>query len=338
MTASVGLNMPADARLAPQFGALLGAKWLRVVLKPEYDLTPWILDAHGRGMSVLGVIARESLAGPYDETAALYKDRYGDLFEALQPGNEPDHYSPSSWTMLPDDLNNLLAAFNQHFPDAVIVGPGLVSGNPHYLDAVDLDLVDYVALHPYGRRPNDDFEWQGTPGNFGTVSELLDAYDYHDVRYWITEIGVSSIEVSQTFQARYCEAVLTTLARDPRVENAMWFASDDAQVAEFGLYDDQGNPKPAAAAFIRAAGAIPIPDPEPIPMALPTEVFKRMWQSHLHDAEFHPSFGIEKFWMEHYKELGAVTDISEYRQGKNAYRTFVGGVIHWHDDTGAKIA
>lgn len=74
---------------------------------------------------------------------------------------------------------------------------------------------------------------------------------------------------------------------------------------------------------------------------VPIPVFKEMWQAHLGtSAEFHPNFGVEKFWMqgENYKKLGACTSTKEHRVGKDAWRSFVGGVIHWHDDIGAEIA
>jgi hypothetical protein len=294
----IGLNFPADARLSSQFGALMGSDWLRVVLKPEFDLNAWLNDVHGRGMKGLGVIARESLYAPdatpdqgagrlsypewlesianasgmpsesaemaheamsYNDAAQFYSERYGDKFDAIQAGNEADHVSPSSWTMTPDDLNSLLYAVNMHFPKSIVVGPGLVSGHPHYLDAVDLDLVDAIAVHPYGQRPygcTDD--WAGLPGNFGTVTDLLASYAYHNKPIWVTEVGLSTTECSHDMQARYCEAILKTL--QGVVPVAFWFCADDAMVPEFGLYDDQGRPKPSAAAFIRASGGA---HPEP---------------------------------------------------------------------------
>ena len=254
----IGLNGPADMRLAPQFYAMLGARWIRVVLKPEYDLTPWITEAHRLGLKVLGVIARESLVNDsYNDTAAMYSARYGHMLSAVQAGNESDHSSESSWTMEPSDLNDLLAAVNLHWANTTIVGPGLVSGNPHYLDAVDLDLVDAIACHPYGRFPNTTEDWSETPGHFGTVAQLLDSYRYHGKRLWVTEWGVSTDQVSEEFQSRYVEAMMKSLKLRSDVEVQCYFCADDNMVPEFGLFDDQGNQKPAAAAFIRAANSIP---------------------------------------------------------------------------------
>lgn len=257
----IGLNFPADGRVNPQFGALLGAKWLRVVLKPDVDLTDWIARTHARGIQVLGLIARESLSGSYNDTAQMYSDRYGNSLDALQCGNEADHESPSSWTMTPDDLNSLLAAFNMHFGLAEIVGPGLVSGHPEYLDNVDLDLLDGIAVHPYGQRPNNVEDWAELPGNFGSVAGLLDSYRYHEKPIWVTEVGVSTKECTEAFQARYCEAILKSLSLRSDVPAAFWFCADDQMVPEFGLYGYHDNPKPSAAAFMRAAKEQPLPAP-----------------------------------------------------------------------------
>lgn len=229
----IGINFPADMRLSPGFAQLLGARWIRVVLLPHVDLTEWIQEAHRRGLKVLGVIARESLDPNFEAfayTAAMYAERYGSTLDAIQGGNEADHESPSSWTMEQGQLNNLLFAINQHFPETTIVGPGLVSGNPHYLDAVDLDLIDYVAVHGYGTRPSNIGDWSELPGNFGTIGELLDRYRYHGKNFWLTEIGLSTHEVSEEFQARYLEEWFKAVKLRTDVETAFWFCADDNQV------------------------------------------------------------------------------------------------------------
>lgn len=343
MSGLPGLNFPADMRLAPQLGAGLGARVLRVVLLPGVDLNPWIDDAHERGLSALGVIANESLHDGDEnlssvQAARLYAARYGDTLEYLQVGNEPDHVSASSWTMSPETLNHLMMVFGVEFPDTPIICGGMADGRPEYLDALDPDLYDLVGVHPYGQRPDDDEDWSSTPGNFGNVQELLPRYVQHSggKRIAITEVGVSTREVSEAFQARYIEAMVGTLRAMPEVEMAIVFCADDEMVPEFGLFRADGSPKPSAAAFMRATR-----QEEEVPvMALPIPVYQRIWQAHLPDAEFHPTFGIEKFWMaeDRWKQLGAVTDLGEYREGRKAWRTFVGGAIEWDDSTGAKIA
>lgn len=259
-----GLNVPRDGSIPAQTAAFLGARWLRVVLLPDVDLTPWIEDAHARKLKVLGVIARESLVGRYDETAFLYAARYGNL-DAVQGGNESDHHSPSSWDMEPSDLNDLLAAINLHFPHTPIVGPGLVSGNPHYLDAVDLDLVDAISVHPYGRWPNNQ-DWSELPGGFGSIAGLLDAYRYHGKPIWITELGVSTHQVSAEFQARYVSECVKSLKLRTDVPVVCWFALHDHD--GFGLQRDDGSLKPSATAFLTASGHHSEPEPMPILKAI----------------------------------------------------------------------
>ena len=344
MSALPGLNGPADARLDPNFYALLGSRVVRFVLKPDVDLNPWIDEAHGRGLSMLGVIANESMGGMTSVGAArFYRERYGDTLEYLQVGNEPDHVSPSSWTMSPQVLNHFMAVFSVEFPDTPIICGGMADGRPEYLDELDPDLYDIVGVQCYGQRPNDSEDWSETPGNFGNVQRLLPLYVQHSggKPVAVTEIGLSTKEVSRAFQARYVGSMLTTLMSLPYCVLAIIFCADDAMVPEFGLFDENGNPKPSAAAFMRAAGPIvkPEPEPEPILMALPIPIYRQMWQAHMPTASFQETWGVEKFWMEQdrWKKLGAVTSMTEYRKGKEAWRTFVGGVIHWNDDTGGEL-
>jgi hypothetical protein len=258
----LGLNAPADMRLAPNFFAMLGARWIRVVLLPDVDLTPWIQDAHSRGLKVLGVIARESIDNmSFSEAAKLYSNRYGQSLSALQCGNEPDHESESSWTMTQSELNGLLATFDRIMEPDLLVGPGLVSGDPHWLDSVDTEnLMSAIAVHPYGQRPDNLQDWSETPGNFGVVGSLLDSYRYHNRPIWVTEVGVSTTQVSHAFQARYTEAMLKALKLRSDVPVVTWFCADDAMVKEFGLYDINGSPKVAATSFMKVAGA---QEPEP---------------------------------------------------------------------------
>ena len=74
-------------------------------------------------------------------------------------------------------------------------------------------------------------------------------------------------------------------------------------------------------------------------MTLPEAVYRTMWLAHLSSAEWHPIYGVEKLWMQdgNWQKLGAVTSKAEHRVGKEVWRTFVGGVIYWHDDTGGKV-
>jgi len=259
--AEIGLNFPGDMRLSPHFAAAVRSRWLRVVLLPDVDLTTWIDEAHELGIKIIGAVARESIGEmTYEQAAEHYAELYDGRLDALQVGNESDHDSSSSWVMTPAELNALLLVFNEAFGfEILIIGPGLVSGLPGYLLEVNLDLVDAIAVHPYGQRPNDSEDWSELPGNFGNVNDLLDGYAQFDRPIWITEVGVSTTECSETFQARYCMAMLSTLKQRTDVPVVCWFCADDAMVPKFGLFEVE--PKLAVAAFIEAAEEDPVPAP-----------------------------------------------------------------------------
>ena len=384
MAASPGLNFPADGRLAPEFGGFLYAHWERVVLKPEIDLNAWIATAHTVGLKVLGVVAKESLGIKsdderwtmeqwlqsiadasgiptssqidgdltFDQAALLYSNRYGESLDGIQCGNESDHKSPSSWNLEPQDLNRLLVAFRAMFPNTTLVGPGLVSGQPGYLDSVSLDVLDAICIHPYGQRPNNAESWDELPGNFGTVDSLLDSYAYHGKRIWVTEVGVSTDQVSEAFQAHYCERIMQTLLSRADVDVAMWFCADDQMVSGFGLYGDHHNPKPSAAAYMRAAKAVPEPkeEPEPKPKepivdheAVLNICLQDIWQAATikppsKAVEFNPDTALAKHWRDHIADMGPACGPERYTDSGHAYQGFVGGVWKWSPDNGVEKA
>lgn len=181
----------------------------------------------------------ESLNGEmsFDEAAELYEDRYGDKLDAWQVGNESDHVSPSSWTLAPDDVNRLATAFRGRLPMKKIVGPGLVSGDPGYIRGLDLRLFDGLAVHGYGQRPGGSAnDWGELPGNFGVLGDLFDRYK-DEMRamgrvlpIWATEIGVSTHEVSEEFQARYCGAIMNAIKARSDTVAGFWFCLGDWMV------------------------------------------------------------------------------------------------------------
>ena len=230
----VGVNV--DSRLGFRAAdiAAPGVTWVRTVITPHDDLGPWIEDCHAHGLKVLGVIARESFrrGWTYKSAARYYNRFYGPgthspTFGAFQIGNEPDLRSPSSWMMRPERLNRLLRAFRTEMPGAQIIGPGLASGQASYLDGVSLGEFDFLGVHGYGQRPNDTEDWSDLPGNFGYIGDLLDTYARFGKKIWMTEIGLSTDQVSEPFQARYLSAMLDTISRRSDVEALLWFVWSD---------------------------------------------------------------------------------------------------------------
>lgn len=262
--------------------------------------------------------------------------------------NEWDGTGYESSTNAADAVNIVAQLCREIFGDNQLIAHGsIVTGQPERLTELDWTHVNFAAMDEYTKTaPGHEHE---PPG--GSVLNLSQYRAVLPMRVGmvIPEIGLSSNQCAEDEQAAYCESVLSYARTLPDLALIDWFCFHGYN--GWGLVDEHGNPKPAYEAYRRASMAPTTPPVDPpteppvepptggtTPMALPTAVYERVWKAHLPDAEFHPTFGVEKFWMDHYKELGAVTDLTEYREGKIAYRTFVGGVIVWNDDTGASIA
>lgn len=276
---------------------------------------------------------------PVSDQLEYYAEQWNTLPHIINIWNEWKGTGGFEESPLPAQVVNGIARLTREcFGDRQLLAHGsIVDGQASSLQALEWTHVNFADVHEYTKvAPN----YYGPPGG-----EVLDLQKYRDVLpshvgIIISEIGMSSDEPGEAAQAVYLESIMRHCISLDDLYLVSWFAFHPYN--GWGIINLDGVPKPAYWSYQRAAATyvdlFPDPEPEPISMALPTEVYKRMWQSHLPAAEFHPTFGIEKFWMEHYKELGAVTDLQEYRQGKDAYRTFVGGAVHWNDDTGAKIA
>ncbi len=296
-----GINGTGDGEISPESIAGINSDWERLVLLPHFDLREYIARCHARGIKALGLIARESLSIPlpserwpyeqwlsslgsahsltgvavsrsdgvmsYNDAASFYADRYGDVLDAWQIGNESDHVSPSSWTLSHSELNWLLLEFRQRLERAFIVGPGLVSGDAEWARGIDLRLINALAVHGYGQRPyGSDHDWDGLPGNFGVITELFDRYAsviQGSKSIWATEFGLSTTETSELMQARYIGETVKTLNEymSSRGGVAFAFCMGDWMVPEFGLYRADGTPKAAAYAFRQASPAVHQPEP-----------------------------------------------------------------------------
>jgi hypothetical protein len=260
--AGVGLNLSSDGRYDPSVLAATGARWVRVVAQPHVDLTDWMQRCRATGLKVLLVLASESFAGlPNWSTATeAYRIRYGGLIDAIQAGNEADHVSGSSWSMKPADLSRLIKTVRLSFPTTTLVASGMVSGNPAYLDNVDLGPADFIAVHPYGQRAEPT--WPSAGWGFGYVGSLLDAYARHGKKVWVTEVGLPvDGGTTETFQADYCGRMLRTLSARPDVPVVCWFAYHP-DVPGFGLIREDGSKRPAWQMFKSVAVSQPAPPVE----------------------------------------------------------------------------
>lgn len=266
---ALGVNVDPRMGTDPAEVAAAGAGWVRSVLFAEPDLSGWLQCCDNAGLRVLAVVARESLYRPsepipmaFEEAAALYAARYAGLMHAWQPGNEPDIDSPASWTMAPAELNELLRAFRSALPDGHIVGPGLASGAASYLEGIDLDLVDAIAVHPYGQRP--DPEWPRANWGFSYVRDLLGAYRAYGKPIWVTEFGGPLGDFAGARErGEYYGRMAARLAAEPDVRVAFAFCWSDAMVPGFGLLDANG-PTPALISFRQAAERLVLSPPAAI--------------------------------------------------------------------------
>lgn len=204
------------------------------------------------GMDPLPIFARESF--PLPETNWIgqieaWKVGLPDI-RYWQIGNEADQESASSWTLPEAEFSELLAAGRHALGvSKFLIAGGMVSGQPGYLDGVDLGPVDAIAVHPYGQRPSHLFpraDW-----GFGTLTQLLARYRRFRKPLWITEYGAPVVQF-QTASERgeYYGRMIATSA-ELECAAILPFKWEDAGVPGFGITGT-----PAAAAVSDAIRAL----------------------------------------------------------------------------------
>lgn len=212
--ARLGTNIRADGHIPRDLIQRMGARTVRIVASSRHDVQGYLTDLRVAGIRVWMVLARESFDGFASQAngIAFYADRYRALVDMWEVGNEPDIVSESSWTLAHGSFSRLIATAREVLgPAAQLCAGGLASGHPGWLGGADpswmtearkngqepptpadyelaehgkpvrLDLVNGVAVHPYGQAPGLPFpfvpEWY-----FGRVTGLLSNY-----RSWIDQ-------------------------------------------------------------------------------------------------------------------------------------------------------
>lgn len=221
--ASLGMNVARDGTSSLDLVRSLGATWIRIVAMPDVDLTAYFRRCRVLGIRIMLVLAHES-GGDY----AAYQRSYGGLVDCVQVGNEPDLTSPSSWTMTAIELASLGRQARQTFGSMPIVTAGLASGHPEWLTGVDLSWADTIAFHPYGKTPSET--WPHPGWGTGVMGPLVDGYAAFGKPLIVSEIGLSTDEVTEEFQAEYLSRCFDYLNQRGDVAVMFWFCLSDTMV------------------------------------------------------------------------------------------------------------
>jgi hypothetical protein len=266
--AQIGTNIgfkPTPDRLA-LLDQVPNVRALRWPLRLESDDT-WLIQALlTRGILPWVVLDHDALGSDATNNLREYARRYESLGVVWEVGNEPDIESPSSWTMSQDVFSGLLTLARMVLGDeAYIVAGGLASGQPDWLDTVNLSRVNAVAVHPYGKWPTNLPVREGW--GFGPVTPLLQAYrdkldsmGHASLTLHVTEYGAPYNELQGAYP-KYVRDMTATLATSSLVGYALQFCLTDRDVDQFGLFDVEGRRR----ADLDAPAPVPAPAPTPPP-------------------------------------------------------------------------
>lgn len=254
-----------------------GVTGIRLVLTQEYDLTFYYQQAQMLGLSVLGVLARESFHDqPREPILADYADRYSKYLNLVQAGNEPDIDSSSSWTMTKQQYVELGVQTAKAFSsEASIVSGGLASGQPDWLDGMDLSWADAVGVHAYLKdAPN--------PGDIEDLTDITTLVEQYKQRtnlpIFISEWGWWGEQEPRAVEEVNDMAAWAAGTQD--IVGFAYFCFSDVMVPPFGLYNSENKPKPRYKVFrdkaLTAVGS-PWPLNEPV-NPKPVEPMYNPWQ------------------------------------------------------------
>lgn len=306
MTGVLGLNCdPLRGDCSPGVIAATGARWVRLVLRQDGDLRPWLADCRQHGINALGVLARESVV-PFDSwnaAATWYAQRYGPLLSAVQPGNEPDQSGPASWTMTPGEFGaalNMGLTFKRLVSGLPVVAGGLASGNAQWPNGVTTwGWVDAIAIHyPAGAAKVQEYARLGRP-------------------IWITE-GWPDPAIIRACIAQSDVPVYVAWWHDPVGDGALPLLGHLDRIAAFQQIAKEMTPMPIPAV--------------PTPVA-DADIWRARWTIYRPNAVYRHDFGIPTAWRANVESWGiplwddeqAMNDGGTVRQGMLFHR--IGRVV-----------
>jgi cell wall-associated NlpC family hydrolase len=227
----------------------------------RYDLRAYLAGARARGLRVLLVLDRDAFWWPdwskdTERYVRHWLDFYVGLFDGLQVGNEPDATSPSSWTLDAAEFGRLVTSVRAIVgPDVFLVGGGLASGQPGYLDGFQaLAQLDAIALHPYTKQARD---MAGFVNGYRQLTGELPVL--------LSEWGCPADWGEDTQAEQTRDMVRWAIVNGMALDVFDW---SDRGVAPFGLHRVDGSQRPALRAVAEGLLGLPVPQP-PGPLPAP---------------------------------------------------------------------
>ncbi|HYO55740.1 hypothetical protein [Archangium sp.] len=251
--AQLGVNVAGGGWIPVSVLSDLGVRVVRIVAYPSINDFGYLEQLRQAGIRRWLVLASESFSGFPSWGAAIdeYNRRYGGHIDVWQLGNEPDQPGPSSWSMSPQDFTGLLWTGRDRLPGKYLVAGGLHSGNPSWLNNVNLDWVNGIAVHPYGQLPPGQYDpsWY-----FGHVNNLLNNYRNYlnssgrgDKHMHVSEWGgpVQDWDWDENRHGAYIGYMSKFFRGTSLVGDSIMFCAHDSMVSQFGLMRSDWSKRPA---------------------------------------------------------------------------------------------
>jgi hypothetical protein len=292
----MGLNIPNDGSVPPHTLQTLGVEFVRLEFADhnksnplEVNFRPYdhYIDAlQSAGIRVLLLVDYETWLGKpaYNAPTSVWAQyisefaarlgviaqHYKNKIHAYEIWNEEDFPpgNPSYDPSIPPQIYSRLLkasykAIKKEDTKVPVVVGGLESGSLAYAQTIITSAAgvlwaDGVAVHPYGRRPFQD--WPNSQWGFGPLNPFMASLETamqsvlthknRSVPLYITEYGVDESNPEPQFPFRFYSAVNeSNSGLDPSHNNypcpvAFWFCWSDSMVPPFGLVQSNGTPKP----------------------------------------------------------------------------------------------